>query len=121
MNHSVRYLARWFTPPMLLRILVGLTVVFAIPTFASTFSLQGRILKPDGTALEASSVEFRVRILAPDSNACTLYEEAVPRNMTGTAGLFSISLNDGTGTRSDGLPHAFEKTFSNQSAFSVPA
>ncbi len=41
--------------------------------------------------------------------------------MTSSSGLFSLSLNNGSGTSSDGFPHSFDQVFSNQNSFSVPA
>lgn len=86
---------------------------------AETLSLQGKILKPDGTALEASAVDFRVKILTP-AEGCILYEEAqLAKNMTGSKGLFSIALNDGSGTRVDGNLWTLMGALSNKGTFSI--
>jgi hypothetical protein len=61
-------------------------------------TLQGRIIKPDGTVLESASVAFTVEVRSPDPDDCLLYSEQFTLNMTGSSGIFSF--NAGTGTRS---------------------
>ena len=61
---------------------------------------QGRILNPDGSALESSSVQFLLQIRSPGSENCLMYEETQVKDMASSSGIFSITLNDVTGTRS---------------------
>ncbi|MBK8204782.1 MAG: hypothetical protein IPK68_21565 [Bdellovibrionales bacterium] len=56
---------------------------------------QGRIFKPDSSALEASNVLFDVSVYSPDGS-CLLYEESHSVNMAGSGGSFSLALGMGT-------------------------
>lgn len=59
---------------------------------------QAKIVKPDGYALEATSVNFRFTVLDP-SGSCIIYvEDYTAINMANTGGLISFSL--GSGVRS---------------------
>jgi len=80
-----------------------LTFLLASSSFANNpgVSYQGRIFKPDGTALEGTAVQFRMQVRSPGSENCLLYEEVQTLNMAGSAGVFSLTMNDGTGTRLD--------------------
>jgi hypothetical protein len=77
--------------------------IFLIRAIASAnnpgVSYQGRIFKPDGNPLEGSSVQFRMQVRSPGSENCLLYEEIQTLNMAASSGVFSITLNDGSGTR----------------------
>ncbi len=76
---------------------------------------HGRILKPDGSALESSSVQFLLQIRSPGSENCLMYEETQSKDMSSSSGIFSITLNDGTGTRSDTPTYNLDRIFSNRS------
>ncbi len=60
---------------------------------------HGRILKPNGSALESSQVRFKLQIRSPGAENCLLYEEEQTKNLAGSGGVFSITLNDGSGLR----------------------
>lgn len=77
-------------------------------------SYQGRIFKPDGSPLEGASVQFRMQIRSPGSENCLLYEEVQVINMVGSSGIFSITLNDGTGTRLDTPTYQVNRIFANR-------
>ena len=94
-----------------------LSSVFAVATPSLTF--QGRILKADGTPYVSSSVQFKVQLRTPDANNCIMYEETQTLNLTGSDGLFTLSLNDGSGTRTDSSGIGFQNSFSNYKAFSI--
>ncbi|AZZ36027.1 hypothetical protein CIK05_04215 [Bdellovibrio sp. qaytius] len=65
----------------------------AVPGFTT---YQAKIVKPDGTALEAVSVNFRFTVLNPAAD-CVLYiEDYSAVNMAGSNGLISFSLGSGT-------------------------
>jgi hypothetical protein len=84
-----------------------------------TFTLQGRLLKPDGNPEISNSVSFRIRIKSPGTESCILYDETQTKDMSTSAGLFSIALNDGTGVRNDPNSFSFPSLFSNGFAFSI--
>ena len=71
------------------------TAAFASP---NRTTYQARIVKPNGTALEANNVNFNFTILDP-TGSCVLYMESYAAvNMANSGGLISFSL--GSGTRS---------------------
>jgi trimeric autotransporter adhesin len=61
----------------------------------STITFQSKIFKPDGKALEASAVSFRLS-LTDSVGTCVVYQEDfVNRNMTSSKGLINLSLGGG--------------------------
>lgn len=90
-----------------------LNTLFAYAINGKT-TYQARIVKPDGHALEASSVNFRFTVL-DQSGSCVMYvEDYAAINMTDTGGLISFPL--GTGARSfpsSGTAQTFQNTFDN--------
>lgn len=62
----------------------------------SSLTYQGRIMKPDGSPLEASSVLLTVQIRSPGSENCLLFQETHTLDMTGSGGVFSITIGAGT-------------------------
>ena len=84
--------------------ILSLGIAFAFPALAvnSGVTYQGRILKPDGTPLSGQFVQFKLQIRTPDGNDCLLYEETKPTiDMRQTSGAFSVTMNDGTGVRTN--------------------
>lgn len=69
---------------------------------------QGRILKPDGTALEANTT-FRFVIKSPDN--CALWQEDMTIDMSGSKGALSAVI--GAGTNTAGGLHSFADVFNN--------
>ncbi len=82
-------------------------------------SYQGRIFKPDGTALEGTTVQFRLQVRSPGSENCLLYEEVQTLNMAGSSGIFSITMNDGTGTRLDPATYQVDRIFANRDVMNL--
>jgi trimeric autotransporter adhesin len=78
---------------------------------------QGRILKPDGTPLDGTTVEFHLQIRTPDGNSCLMYEETQTLDLSETHGNFSLTLNSASSTRTDSTGLAFERLFSNRSSY----
>ena len=76
---------------------------------------HGRILKPDGSALENSSVQFLIQVRSPGSENCLMYEETQTKNMTSSQGIFALTLDDGTGSRTDTPTYNLDRIFSNRS------
>ncbi|MBY0315479.1 MAG: hypothetical protein K2Q26_08165 [Bdellovibrionales bacterium] len=69
-------------------------------TVPASFTYQGQITKSGGVPLEANPVMFNVRVYSP-VNDCLLYEEQHSINMTGSEGMFSLSVGAGIRTGSD--------------------
>ncbi|MCB0378609.1 MAG: hypothetical protein KDD33_08970, partial [Bdellovibrionales bacterium] len=84
----------WLTLILFLTSTVGL---------ASPASLvyQGQIIKPNGHALEAASVTFKVEVFSPGAEECLLYEESHIVNMVGSKGIFGLPLGEGIRAGSD--------------------
>jgi hypothetical protein len=83
----------------------------------SGITYQGRIVKPDGTALEDSAVQFKIQIRSPDSGNCLMYEEVQILDMQGTGGLFGLTINDGSGSRTDSSGYNIDQIFANKGSF----
>lgn len=72
---------------------LGATISHASP---GLITFQSRIVKPDGTALEASSVSFRFSV-TDTVGSCVIYQEDFSSiNMSASKGLISLSLGAGT-------------------------
>ncbi|MGE3760363.1 MAG: hypothetical protein AB7H97_21540, partial [Pseudobdellovibrionaceae bacterium] len=63
-------------------------------------TFQGRIIKPNGTPLDATNVTLNVKILSP-SDDCILLEENHTVPMSDTAGVFSVVIGAGSRTGAD--------------------
>lgn len=74
---------------------------------------QGRIFKPDSSALEASNVVFDVSVYSPDGS-CLLYEESHSVNMAGSGGTFSLAVGMGAPV---GPAYSVKEVFSNLGSF----
>lgn len=99
--------------------------IFLIAVVASAnnpgVSYQGRIFKPDGNPLEGSNVQFRMQVRSPGSENCLLYEEVQTINMVASSGIFSITLNDGSGTRLDTPTYQVDRIFANRDTMTLDA
>ncbi len=97
------------------------SIAFAASQSGITY--HGRILKPDGTPLENTNVKFRLQIRSPGTENCLLYEEQQTKNLAGSGGVFSITLNDGSGSRgvedeyASGQRLSLERVFQNKAGF----
>ena len=91
--------------------------IFAQSVLASmgATTYQAKIIKPDGSALEAASVNFQFTILNP-AGTCILYAETYAAiNMTGTGGLVTFGLGNGTPTAAS-IGTNFSSVFDNATA-----
>jgi hypothetical protein len=97
--------------------------LLATTSFANNpgISYQGRIFKPDGNPLEGTTVQFRMQVRSPGSENCLLYEEVQTLNMAGSAGVFALTLNDGTGTRLDAATYQVDRIFANRDTMTLDA
>lgn len=103
------------------RVLLLLIALMCANSWAGNagISYQGRILKPDGTPLENSNVQFRMQVRSPGAENCLLYEEMQTVNMLGSSGAFTITLNDGTGTRLDTPTYQVDRAFANRGTMTL--
>lgn len=85
-----------------------------------TFSIQGQITNADGTVYINTGVQFLVQVISPSAESCVLYSETQTKDVSASGG-FSLILNDGTGTRTDGNSFSFTETFSNVKPFLIPS
>lgn len=86
----------------------------------SGIAYHGRIIKPDGTPLESDNVSFRLQIRSLGSENCVLFEEIHVRDMSNSAGIFAVTLNDGQGNRTDSTGYTLDQVFGNRGKFVVP-
>jgi len=83
----------------------------------SGITYHGRILTRDGRPLEGQYVQFRLQIRTPGSEDCLLYEEYQTKDMRNSNGVFSLTLNDGTGVRGADSGQTLERVFQNRGTF----
>jgi trimeric autotransporter adhesin len=104
-----------------LQLFLALALAIVLPESAlsanSGITYHGRILNPDGTALTSASVQFDLKILTPGTEACLLYEEIQTLDMQNSNGVFAITLNDGTGTRTDTSGYTIDQVFANYGSY----
>jgi len=78
---------------MILTIILLGSLSYAAPEY---LTYSAKILKPDGSALEANRVDFKFTVRSP-SGSCNLYSEMFTSiNMSGSEGLVSLTLGLGT-------------------------
>ena len=58
-----------------------------------------------------------MQIRTPDSNNCLMYEESQALDMRNSGGVFSLTMNDGTGSRTDVTGLNLDRIFANHGAF----
>ena len=97
--------------------------LLTLPAFASTSGItyQGRILKPDGSPLVGQFTQFKMQIRTPDSGSCLMYEEVQSQDLRNSNGAFSLTMNDGSGSRTDSTALTLDRIFANHGSFSLPA
>lgn len=104
-------------------VLILLQATFGIASYGSNSGVtyQGRIIKPNGEPLVGTNTQFKLQIRTPDSQNCLMYEELQAQNLSESNGLFSLTLNDGTGSRTDSTGLTLDRIFANQGSFSLGA
>lgn len=87
---------------------------------AQTFTVQGRLLNSNGSAITSSSVQFRIQVKSPGAEDCLLYQETQTLDLSQTQGAFALTVGQGTRAAStiDG-GNALNLVFSNSSAISL--
>ncbi|MEK7356827.1 MAG: hypothetical protein AAB250_10280, partial [Bdellovibrionota bacterium] len=107
----------------LLIVAIAFAIVVASPTpghAAATAGItyQGRIIKPNGDALDGSNVQFRIQIRTPGNENCLMYEEVQALDMSSSKGVFALTIADGaSGTRVDSSGIGIDKVFANRGSF----
>ncbi|PIS10528.1 MAG: hypothetical protein COT73_08835, partial [Bdellovibrio sp. CG10_big_fil_rev_8_21_14_0_10_47_8] len=113
MNHRLLSLKLW--------IVGGLAYLMALSgALASTSSgitYHGRLVDPFGHAVNGSNVQFRVQLRTPGSENCLMYDEVQTKDLSQSDGVFSITINDGTGTRLDSSGYSLDQIFANRGSF----
>lgn len=110
MQMNLRYVFRH----LFFGLLLSGQFAFAVP---NTMTFQSRIYKPDGTALDGSSVSFRFTTVDP-TGTCILYvEDFTNQDLSNSAGLALFNLGNGAKVYPT-VPYAFVSAFNNlQSSF----
>ena len=88
-------------------------VAVSTSALASSILYSGKILKPDGvTPVTSANVAFTLSIKSP--SGCIVYEESQAADLSRSAGVFAITLNGPSSTRSANDPgNSFDQIFSN--------
>lgn len=94
------------------------TLAFATPQSGITY--HGRIITPAGQPLESSAVQFRMQIRTAGPQNCLLFEELHSLDMSNSAGVFAITLNDGVATRTDSSGYTLDQAFANRDKYTLP-
>lgn len=97
--------------------LIGLvlTATVAVAGDSKLLTYSGRILKPDSTPVESTSVSFTIQIYSPDPAKCLLWEEQQTINMSSSDGVFTIEIGQAS-NRTAGLS-TLENAFKNSGSF----
>lgn len=94
------------------------SLVFPLVAFGgASLTYHGRLLKPDGTAVTANPVQFKIEIYSPGAEHCLMYSEVHSLNMAGSDGAFSVTLNDGLASVVNTEPFSLERVFQNRGTF----
>ncbi len=97
-------------------LLLGATGAHAFP---SGVTYQGRILRPDGSVFSGSAAQFKLQLRTPDVGNCLMYEEVQTLDMRLSNGAFSLTINDGTGTRTDSTGLSLDTVFANHGTYTI--
>lgn len=96
-------------------------IPFNVLAAGSGITYTGRLLDPNGNAVNSNNVQFRVQIRTPGNENCLMYEEIQVKDLTNSDGVFSLTINDGTGTRVDSTGYGLDQLFANHGSFSFLA
>jgi hypothetical protein len=113
---------RWVTKnlPRFRALLIAASALLCAPeAFAQSLTIQGKILDGSGNPVSGSATQFRVQILAPNTNRCVLFDETHIVDMSAANGLFSINLNNGNGTQNLPNTYTLEQAISNGAGFAI--
>jgi hypothetical protein len=82
---------------------------------------QGLLVAPNGDPVVSSQVQFKVQIRTPGVEDCLMYEELQTQDLSKTNGSFSLSLNDGSGSRTDNAGFSLNQIFANRGTLTFAA
>lgn len=106
----------WLTSLPLLAF-AAVTLVEAAAFGAAGLTYHGRLVRPDGLPVEEPVVKFKFQIRTPGNENCLLFEEIHLRDMTGSQGVFAITLNGGTPLSVNTEPFTLDRIFQNRGTF----
>ncbi|MFN9068369.1 MAG: hypothetical protein ACK5V3_14135, partial [Bdellovibrionales bacterium] len=92
------------------------TVSFAV----SGITYHGRILRSNDTPMTSSTTQFRIQVRTPGTENCLLWEETQNLDMTGSNGVFSLTIADTSANsylRTDPYAWGMDRVFSNRTNF----
>lgn len=78
---------------------------------------HGRLIDPNGNPVVGNAVQFKVQLRTPGNENCLMYEEVQIKDLSQTDGVFSVTVNDGTGTRLDSSGYGLDQIFANRGSF----
>jgi hypothetical protein len=100
--------------------LIGLGTQIAMAGNAG-ITYHGRLIDPAGIAVTGASVQFKIQLRTPGAENCLMYEEVQSKDMSQSDGIFSITINDGSGNRTDASGYTLEQIFGNRGSFTFSA
>lgn len=85
-----------------------------------TFSVQGRILNPDGSVVASTAVPFQIQVRSSGAENCLLYQETQTLNLSSSDGAFTLTVGEGIRSSAsvDG-GNSLDKVFSNVGSISL--
>lgn len=93
------------------------SVAWSILATASTLTYHGRLLKSDGTPVDATGVQFRIRIYSPGSEKCLFFDETYTRDMSSSQGVFAFRIGEDVPSSANTEPFTLDRLFQNRSTF----
>ncbi len=97
---------------------VSLIVPVAAFAAGSGITYHGRLIDPNGVPVVSSDVQFKMQIRTPGNESCLMYEEVQAKDLSQTSGVFSVTINDGSGTRMDASGYGLDQVFANRQSYS---
>lgn len=100
--------------------ITAVTLIWGQQVFAvgAGITYHGRLIDPNGNPVVGTNVQFKLQIRTPGNENCLLYEEVQVKDLSQGNGVFSVTINDGTGTRLDSSGYAIDQIFANRGTFS---
>lgn len=100
---------------------LGLLAVSSLAYAGAGITYHGRLMDPNGDPVVGPAVQFKLQVRTPGTESCLLYEETQSKDLSQSSGVFSVTLNDGSGIRTDSSGLAFEQIFSNKNSLTFAA
>ncbi len=113
----MKTVGRWCKHLYLRQLLVACVLLasFTVAQAATGLTYHGRILKPGGQPLDDNNVFFHIQIRSPGTENCLLYDEQQTLDMTGSNGIFVLTIGSGARVAPavDG-GNSFDRVFANR-------